>query len=69
MSSPSITPAVKVLVSRIALRMGALNGHEIMRLGDSASIAETVPSLDSGDPRNQPIDCLAVARMTCAIIV
>jgi hypothetical protein len=76
-TSPNTMPAVNVLVSQIALMVAAFKGNRSMRLGTTASIAETVPSVGSEDkyvesstaPRTQPIDFIAVAKMVCAIIV
>jgi hypothetical protein len=72
MNSPSVMPAVKVLVSQITLMVGplALNGrkrHELAKYR-TASIAETVPSLGSKDPQIRPTDLIAVTRM-CVINV
>lgn len=72
MKSPSKTPPVRVFVSQIGSMVVAFKGCEGMRLGATASIAETALSLGyvkaSMAPRSQPMDVMAVARkLVCAI--
>jgi hypothetical protein len=68
MTSPSTKPAVKVLLSQIALIVDALNDCISMGLENIASITETVPSLGGEDtyveastiPRNHPMKFIAI---------
>ena len=60
-------PAVKVLVSQIALMVSALKSRRGTGLGVTASIAEMVEV--STAPRNQPMNFTAMARIVCAINV
>jgi hypothetical protein len=80
MTSPSSTkPAIKVLLSKIALIEDALNDRGSMGLGDIASITETVPSPGGEDtyveastvpgPRSHPMKYTAIAWMMCDINV
>ena len=70
MSSPSTKPAVKALLSQIALIADALNDCKSMGLGGIASITETVGGEDtyadaSLTPRSHPM----IVWMMCTINV
>jgi hypothetical protein len=77
MTSPSTKPAVKVLLSQIALIVDALNDRKRMVLGVIVSITEPVPSPGGEDtyvdaatiPRSHPMKSIAIVWMMWAINV
>ncbi len=76
MMSPSTKPAVKVVLSRIALMVDALNDRRSVGpgLGATVSITEAVPSGGDKDtwvegstvPRSQAMKFIAMTRIMCA---
>ena len=76
MISASTKPAVKVLLSQIALIVDAPNDCKSMGLGAIAPITETVPSpggedtyVEASIPRSHPMKFIVIAWMMCAISV
>jgi hypothetical protein len=71
MNSPSTKPAIKVLLSQIALIVDALNDCKSMGLGVIASITKTSPSLGGEDtyveastiPRSHPMKFIGIVWM------
>jgi hypothetical protein len=75
-TSPRTTPAVKVVLSRIALMVDALDDRKSVGPGSEAtvSITEAVPSAGDKDrwvevstvPRGQAMKSIGMTRMMCA---